>query len=78
MDDICAVLGDLLENPRYTDEIGRRFRSILLLIVTNVFEREEDANGVKKTSTQEAGHHIYRRKCIALSKLILLCPDVLR
>ncbi|XP_040154882.1 midasin [Anopheles arabiensis] len=78
MDDICAVLGDLLENPRYTEEIGRRFRSILLLIVTNVFEREEDANGVKKTSTQEAGHHIYRRKCIALSKLILLCPDVLR
>uniref|UniRef100_A0A182JR05 Midasin n=1 Tax=Anopheles christyi TaxID=43041 RepID=A0A182JR05_9DIPT len=79
MNDICCVLGELLENQRYTEEIGRRFQSILLVIVTNVFEREEVASQMSdKEPAQEADKHTYRRKCIALSKLILLCPDVLR
>uniref|UniRef100_A0A182NI10 Midasin n=1 Tax=Anopheles dirus TaxID=7168 RepID=A0A182NI10_9DIPT len=78
MDDICTALGELLENERYTEEIGRRFRSLLLLIVTNVFEKEETTNGVTAPSNAVADTQKYQRKCIALSKLILLCPDVLR
>uniref|UniRef100_A0A182WJD3 Midasin n=1 Tax=Anopheles minimus TaxID=112268 RepID=A0A182WJD3_9DIPT len=78
MDEICNILCKLLENQRYTEEIGRRFQSILLLIVTNVFERVEVTNGVKKDGFNVADLASYRRKCVALSKLILLCPDVLR
>ncbi|XP_053661924.1 midasin [Anopheles marshallii] len=78
LDEICNVLGKLLENRRYTEEIGRRFQSMLLLIVTNVFEREEVANGGRKEEFNIADLEPYRRKCVALSKLILLCPDVLR
>ncbi|XP_050076078.1 midasin [Anopheles maculipalpis] len=79
MDDICNLLGELLENPRYTEEIGRRFQSMLLLIVTHVFEREHVANRAGKDAPKAVVDlEPYRRKCVALSKLILLCPDVLR
>ncbi|XP_049297646.1 midasin [Anopheles funestus] len=78
MDEICHVLGTLLENQRYTEEIGHQFQSMLLLIVTNVFEKEEVTNGVEKEGLTVADLEPYRRKCIALSKLILICPDVLR
>ncbi|XP_052872862.1 midasin [Anopheles cruzii] len=74
MDEICTVLGELLENSRYTEEIGRRFANILLIIVTNVFEEEPRA----ASRTSVAYWEKYRRKCIALSKLIGFCPDVLR
>uniref|UniRef100_A0A182PZR4 Midasin n=1 Tax=Anopheles farauti TaxID=69004 RepID=A0A182PZR4_9DIPT len=77
MDDICAVLGNLLENERYTEEIGRRFRSLLLLIVTNVFEKEDATCGITAANVATEKQK-YQKKCIALSKLILLCPDVLR
>ncbi|XP_053677442.1 midasin [Anopheles nili] len=77
MDDICDVLGELLEHDRYTVEIGRRFHTLLLLIVTNVFEKEESPHGANDTPGV-FDKSKYRKKCIALSKLSMLCPDVLR
>ncbi|ETN67266.1 midasin [Anopheles darlingi] len=80
MNEICEVLGVLLENPRYTEEIGRRFQNLLLIIVTDVFEEANTATAKKKAAevpTVESWEK-HRRKCIALSKLITLCPDVLR
>ncbi|XP_050098366.1 midasin [Anopheles aquasalis] len=84
MNEICEVLGVLLENPRYTEEIGRRFQNLLLIIVTDVFEERTTAvataTGKKKATEVPSveSWERYRRKCIALSKLIVLCPDVLR
>lgn len=82
MNEICKVLGVLLEHPRFTEEIGRRFQNLLLIIVTDVFEESNPVAALaKKKATDVAAAESwekYRRKCIALSKLIVLCPDVLR
>ncbi|KFB51623.1 hypothetical protein ZHAS_00019697 [Anopheles sinensis] len=80
MDEICAILGELLENDRLTEEIGRRFKNLLLIIVTNVFESEKHSVTLKTPMLSGGGKgwKEYQRKCIALSKLIAFSPDVLR
>ncbi|XP_058121933.1 midasin [Anopheles ziemanni] len=80
MDEICAILGELLEDSRLTVEIGRRFKHLLLIIVTNVFESEKKSVTLKTPMLSGGGKgwKEYQRKCIALSKLIAFCPDVLR
>lgn len=82
MNEICEVLGVLLENPRYTEEIGRRFQNLLLIIVTDVFEESKTAVATAKKKAAEVlnveSWEKYRKKCVALSKLIMICPDVLR
>ena len=70
MDELAAVLGRLIEDPKYTEEIGTGFASMLLLIVAGAFE-EHHSGGMPD---REA----HRRKCVALSKLVHCCPDVLR
>lgn len=79
---MVVVLGQLLEDPKYTESIGDRFGSILLLIVASAFgdvECEDDKEERKKESnTKTVNREGHRRKCVALSKLISRCPDVLR
>ncbi|XP_039434642.1 midasin [Culex pipiens pallens] len=70
MDELATVLGRLIEDPQYTTEIGSGFASMLLLIVAGAFG-ENSSGG---TPDREA----HRRKCVALSKLVHCCPDVLR
>ncbi|XP_021695635.1 midasin [Aedes aegypti] len=82
LDRLVVVLGQLLEDPNYTEAIGDRFGSILLLIVASAFgdvECEDDKEERKKESnTKTVNREGHRRKCVALSKLISRCPDVLR
>ncbi|XP_055528540.1 midasin [Wyeomyia smithii] len=73
MDELVLVLGQLIEDPVYTVEIGREFGSMLLLIVANALGGSEIRSSDDQTLRQE-----YLRKCVALSKLITECPSVLR
>ncbi|XP_058826762.1 midasin [Topomyia yanbarensis] len=76
MDELALVLGQLIEDPKYTEEIGDKFGNILLLIVANTFNTIKEDNGRDTFEPRAAERH--RRKCVALSKLISCCPSVLR
>ncbi|XP_062552715.1 midasin [Armigeres subalbatus] len=80
LDRLVVVLGQLLEDPKYTEAIADEFGSILLLIVASAFDdgEYEDAKTRKKESNTKTTDRGYRRKCVALSKLVSRCPDVLR
>lgn len=77
------VLGQLLEDPKYTEAIADGFGNILLLIVASAFGADgecEDTKEEKKkeSNTKTVNREGHRRKCVALSKLVHRCPDVLR
>nr|XP_019536538.2 midasin [Aedes albopictus] len=83
LDRLVVVLGQLLEDPKYTDAIADGFGNILLLIVASAFGADgecEDAKEEKKkeSNTKTVNREGHRRKCVALSKLVHRCPDVLR
>ncbi|XP_065084393.1 midasin [Ochlerotatus camptorhynchus] len=77
MDRLVTVLGQLLKNPIYTEAIADGFGNILLLIVASAFG-ETDYEDEKKSHTKTVNREGHRRKCVALSKLVARCPDVLR
>ncbi|XP_058456556.1 midasin [Malaya genurostris] len=77
MDQLVTVLGQLIVDPQYTEQIGSSFANVLLLIVTNAFNGSNDeAQFLNGTSEMNVENH--RRRCVALSKLINCCPSVLR
>ncbi|XP_055630736.1 midasin [Toxorhynchites rutilus septentrionalis] len=75
MDELVALLGQLIEDPKYTTEIGNRFQHILLLVVANAFGKDDYKTNEPNS---ESARDIHRTKCVALSKLIGCSPDVLR
>lgn len=70
MDRIVNHLGERITEPRYTEQIGRRFEDILpLILVENVnYEAKQDAEFLIR----------HRRKCIALAKLVTFSPHARR
>lgn len=66
MDEILNFLSDKIIDPNYTEQIGKKFNDILLLIVTKCFKFDADDLLLHPT------------KCVALAKLLRFSPDVQR
>ncbi|XP_031637557.1 midasin [Contarinia nasturtii] len=70
MDKLLSLLADRIIDPRYTEQIGRRFESILPLILTKNLNYD-----MKQDETFFIQH---RRKTIALAKLVTISPHAKR
>lgn len=66
MEEILDFLSEKLIDPNFTHKIGTNFGDILLLVVTKSF------------SFDASDTLLHQKRCIALSKLLKLSPDIQR
>lgn len=65
---ILEFLTKKITDPLFTEEIGKLFPDLLLMIVTDFLADKNDLNNFE----------LYRKKCVALSKLVKYNSDVLK
>lgn len=65
---ILEFLTKKITDPLFTEEIGKLFPDLLLMIVTDFLADKNDLNNFD----------LYRKKCVALSKLVKYNSDVLK